>query len=956
MSPVDSAAAQRKIALTRLVLALAVGALVATLLTFAWSGDASPGDALPGSASGDIAAEAARSDASIRAHDVALRLRPPLEIDPLAPASAGGLRSLDRALARLATHRRMLMIAAHPDDEDTALLARVARGEGGEAAYLSLSRGDGGQNLIGPETGISLGLLRSRELEAARRVDGARQYFARAYDFGFTRSLEETLRRWPREVLLEDTARVVRRFAPQVIVSVFPPTPQAGHGHHQAAAVIADDVVRIARQPDDAFPELTAAGWGPWRVDALYRSAWFSPEAADVSVDLGVIEPFTGRSLLQIALASRSQHRCQDMGQVQYPGEARGRYTRVVVPPGAEAIDDDIFAGIDTSLPALSESIADPELRSAVALELAAVERLAIDARATLAPSAVGRVVEPLAEIVRRLDAALRRLEAGGEPGRTQAWRLIDEKRQIASEALATAAKVVVDATVAGAGNGESGDVDGAITPGESVTVRTDVWIAGDRTPEALELRFVGDGWRQLSQEPATERRRRFDTQVDDARHTRLVVERPPSLPYFLAEPLGSDPRSPDLFSWRGVPESVRGLPFGAPSLELVARLRVADAPIELRREVVVRRRDQALGEVRRPLRVVPPIELRLEPELVVWPADRRETRYVTTVRSNAPYPVCGELEVEVPEGFGAIASREASRHCLEPGAVVSIPLRLERRRAASPGRLNDETLDQLEVAFRVEDDLLSTAYPIIDYEHVRPVPSAVAARSQIQAVDLELPRLERVGWVRGASDDLPERLRAVGLPIEVIDVAALESADLDAFEVIVVGSRAYEVQPALVVANERLLDFARRGGLLLLLYQQYQFANGGFAPDAFTIARPHDRVTDETARIRALVPEHPIFRRPNPIGPADWRGWVQERGLYFAHTWGETFTPLLAAADAGDEPKRGGLLVAPLGEGHYLYTGLAFHRQIPAGVPGAYRLFANLLALGERGESSLPD
>ncbi|MEA2692925.1 MAG: hypothetical protein QOJ16_2312, partial [Acidobacteriota bacterium] len=240
---------------------------------------------------------------------------------PLQPATTGGLATVDRALAKLSTHRRLLVVGAHPDDEDTSLLTLVARGQGGEAAYLSLSRGEGGQNLIGSELGVGLGLIRTRELLAAREIDGGRQFFTRAFDFGFTRSLDETLRLWPKEAILEDAVRVVRRFKPQVVVAVFPGTAQAGHGQHQEAGVLAPEAYRLAGDPA-AFPALLAEKEGlvAWKPLAFYRGAWFDRKAATMNLPLGGIDPLTGKSAYQLAMASRSMHRSQDMGRLQELG------------------------------------------------------------------------------------------------------------------------------------------------------------------------------------------------------------------------------------------------------------------------------------------------------------------------------------------------------------------------------------------------------------------------------------------------------------------------------------------------------------------------------------------------------------------------------------------------------------------------------------------------------------
>ena len=244
--------------------------------------------------------------------------------------------------------------------------------------------------------------------------------------------------------------------------------------------------------------------------------------------------------------------------------------------------------------------------------------------------------------------------------------------------------------------------------------------------------------------------------------------------------------------------------------------------------------------------------------------------------------------------------------------------------------------------------DRFDQAIGVIDYEHVRPTALPRRASVDVSAGDINLPRLRRLGYIRGASDRMPEALRRIGLPVEVLSAEALAAEELTSFDAIVVGSRAYEVDPALLRTSPLLLDYARAGGLLIVQYQQYQFVRGGYAPFPLEIRRPHDRVTDETAPVTLLEPEHPAFTVPNRLGEDDWRGWVQERGLYMAGTWDDAYKPLLAMADPGGEEKRGALLVARLGQGHYVYTGLAFFRQLPAGVAGAYRLFANLLALGE--------
>jgi hypothetical protein len=367
----------------------------------------------------------------------------------------------------------------------------------------------------------------------------------------------------------------------------------------------------------------------------------------------------------------------------------------------------------------------------------------------------------------------------------------------------------------------------------------------------------------------------------------------------------------------------------------------VDDVPVTLEREVVHVHRDQALGEIRRPLRVVPRVEVAAAEGLLVWPTAQREPRHLqVTLDSHAAAPVRGRLEARVA-GDSWPEIRPLS-FALEPGEEKTLDLEVRPPASFTPGRY------ALQLAAVLEDgQRFDLALPLVDYPHIRATPQPKNAEVALSAADVRLPKLTRVGYVRGASDRVPEFLRQIGVPLELLDRADLLEGDLRRYDAVVVGSRAYETDPALARANHRLLDYAKGGGLVIVQYQQYPFIEGKFAPFALEIARPHDRVTDETAAIRLLDPKHPVFHTPNEIRPDDWKGWIQERGLYFPHTWDPAYVPLLSMADPEGPDLQGGLLVAPLGQGHYVYTGLAFFRQLPAGVPGAYRLFANLLAIG---------
>jgi LmbE family N-acetylglucosaminyl deacetylase len=818
-----------------------------------------------------------------------LAVAPSAAAQQLAPAGTGGIAALERALTRLAANSRVLIIAAHPDDEDSELLAYLSLGVGAEAAYLSLSRGEGGQNLIGAELGEALGVIRSGELLAARAVDGGRQFFTRAFDFGYSKSLAETERHWPPESLLADAMRVARRLRPQVLISVWSGTERDGHGQHQMAGVVARRL----------FEALRDSAWGPV---ALYQTTRFDSAGTTLTLPLGEVDPVAGRSYFQIAMTARSQHRTQDMGQVLRlgPSTSRLRLLASRLPAGTNG-NGSLFAGADTTLP--------EALRGYAAL---------IDsARLMLAPRRFGTVVPLLAralvELRRHAPAELRRAR---EP--------------LLEEAIATAADVVADATAD----------RGRVAPGQSFRASVTVWDAGavDARVRAVRLRAPA-GWRvePLSAEPAPDGAAAAFFRVGRIPTWRFAVtvpaEAPLTEPYYLRRPLAGG-----LYDWRDAADTLRGDPFDPPLILAEVELEVAGTVLRLTREVSYRYGDQATGEVRKPLAVVPEVGVTVSPAALVWPLGSSRAHIVNVeLTHGAQGRTEGVARLEVPAGWPAVPEQ---RFVLE-GQDARRGLAFEVRAPAGlrPGRYE---VRAVAVAGGRRYDRGVT---VIDYPHIRPVAVSSTAVIRVEAASIGLPVVRRVGYVRGASDAVPEALEAVGLPVTVLSGPDLGRSDLSSFDVIVVGSRAYETDTALIANHARLLDYVRGGGRLVVQYQQYQFVQGGFAPLALEIGRPHDRVTDETSPVRALEPAHALFNSPNVITGDDWRGWVQERGLYFARRWDPAFRPLLEMGDPG-ERLHGGLLVARLGRGLYVYTGISFFRQIPAGVPGAYRLFMNLLNL----------
>jgi len=805
----------------------------------------------------------------------------------LAPAGTGGVAALATTLRQLGSNKRVLMIGAHPDDEDTQLLVLLSRGMGAQAAYLSLTRGEGGQNLIGPELGPELGIIRTEELLAARQLDGAQQFFTRAYDFGFSKSADETFRFWPRDSILKDVLDVIRRFKPQIIIAVFSGTPADGHGHHQVSAI-------LARQ---AFDLLRDSAGGPQK---FYRSTRGDPSATTLSLPVGTLDPLLGQSYFQIAMASRSRHRSQDMGQLQRLGPATSGVALLATKPAAGSREpgagsngeSSMFTGVDTTI------------------HVTGYAALIDSARAALTPWRPAASLPYLARALHLLGAA------------------DSVQRSLLERAIATAAGLTVDGTAD----------DGILVPGERLQVEVTIWNAGDsavrvdsvsvQAPAGWALERIDFGAPTVAA-GALQTRRFALTVAKDAERTQ---------PYFLRRPLTN---RGGLYDWSGAPSDVRGLPFEPPPVTARVRLIVGGEPVTVTREVVYRYRDQAIGEIRRPLFVTRDVEVAITPEELLWPidggSDAHEPRhFMMTVTNRARGPANVRTAVTAPTGWPAVSPESLAFAREDETRSVVVSLAAPATDSLKPG-----TYD-----VRAENGWLE----IIDYPHIRPRALTKPSVAQIRAARVALPALSHVGYVRGAADRVPEALLAVGVPVELISADSLARGDLSRYDAIVIGSRAYETEPALVANNGRLLDYAKNGGLVIVQYQQYPFVDGGFAPYPLTIARPHDRVTDENAPVTLLDSAQAVFHYPNEIGAADWRGWVQERGLYFAHTWDTTYAPVLETHDPGPpnpSPElKGGLLIAPLGRGTYVYTGLSFFRQLPAGIPGPYRLFMNLLGL----------
>ncbi len=860
-------------------------------------------------------------------------------------ASAGqeahGVAAVALKLRQLDGVKRVLMIGAHPDDEDTGLLTALARGEGVETAYLSLSRGEGGQNLIGPRLHEGLGIVRTGELLAARDLDGGRQFFTRAFDFGYSKRMEEALNHWPMDEVLRDVVFVIRTFRPHVIVSVFSGTPQDGHGQHQIAGAASREAFDAAGDPD-RYPELAQLGAAPWTPSKLYRSVRFSPGTpATLRVPTGTLDPVLGQSHFQLAMESRSRHRSQDMGSGRPMGPRESLLQLIASKTGGDA-DTGIFAGVDTTLFGQLPNPLPSSWPRDTGERIGAYRKAVADAGSRLSGLRTRDAVPGLLAGASILGELVGEVAAGGERG------VLERRLVQVSEAALTAAGFVADVRVERS----------LLTPGESVAVDVTVWNGG-----TFELRDVvprillPEGWTATpGREPgrASPRSRFFrapePTTPSDGRvppggiaRWSWTVKVPPSArisaPYFLEEA-----RTRSLYTW---PEDGNrwARPFDPPPIQATIRLRLAlpdgeEGRLEVRREGVYVGVDKSSGEFRQPVLVVPALDVDVQPPRMVWPTGQGGVRAFTVeLRNTSANERSGSLRLEAPPGWRVDPAM--APFSLVSGANRSLVFRVAPPEAAEEGRHEFRA-----VAVDGVGTVFDTDHDVIDHPHIRRAVLFREARAEVFAFHVAADPELRVGYIMGSGDGGAEALRQMGMNVDLLGKAEVREGAFAAYDVLVLGVRAYETRAELAAANDAVLAFARAGGTVVVQYNKYEYPSGGFAPYPVTIRRPHDRVTDETAPVTILAPESPVFSGLNRLTLADFEGWVHERGLYFPGDWDDRFTPVLEMADPGEEPKRGGLLVAPVGEGLYVYTGLAFFRQFPAGVPGAYRLFANLVSM----------
>jgi LmbE family N-acetylglucosaminyl deacetylase len=820
-----------------------------------------------------------------------------------------GTPDIEQSLRRLNELGSVLMIAAHPDDERTAVLAYFARGRHMRTAYLSLTRGEGGQNLIGSEQGAQLGLIRTQELLDARQIDGAEQFFTRAIDFGFSKTAAETLQKWGHDRILSDVVWIIRSFRPDVVILCFSGTPRDGHGHHQASAILGKEAFQVAGDPAK-FPEqlkyvkpwkarrLVHVGFGDFGRGGRAAQQPAEPQLPKSgSADTGALNPILGYSYDEIAVLSRSMHHSQGTGAMRRPGPGTADFELVSGDPASK----DLFDGIDTSWNRLPGGAA---INTALAEAIRAFD-----------PQQPDKVI-PLLLKARPLIAQI------SDP-------TAHRKLQELDETVALCAGLWMEAQAS----------QPEVTPGSQFTVTTtvlnrsttEVTVAGD-LPEA--------NWPMIWDQRRPVQAPRLDYNKSSSTEYKIGVpaSQPYTQPYWLVKPPSDGVYTVD-------DQRLVGLPESPPAVQVRFSLVVAGTSIQLLRPVHYRYADRALGERERALAIVPPVAVNMPVSSALFPAATPNTVHVA-VRAHAAN-ISGDLRIELPPGWTA-EPRSQPLQLHAAGEQQELTFQVTPPAGESIGTLRAvATVGGREIS----DGIQTISYPHIPIQLLFPPSELKLVRCDVHVT------AHRIGYIMGAGDEMPDALRQLGLEVTLLSPSDVEQGDLSRFDAIVAGVRAYNVRSDLRANHQRLMSYVQNGGVYVV---QYQTAEGGFgpprgqprSPDAhigpYPIAIPGGnqyRITVEDVPVTFPHPDSPLLQTPNHITEHDFQGWVQERGLYFATEWDKHYETVLSAADPGEKPQEGGELWTHYGKGVYIFTAYSWFRQLPGGVAGAYRLFANLLS-----------
>jgi LmbE family N-acetylglucosaminyl deacetylase len=833
------------------------------------------------------------------------------------------------AVQKLPVHARVLYTIAHPDDEGSGVLVWLARKAHARTALFSLTRGDGGQNALGTEKYEAMGLVRTGELLEASRLYGVETWFGTVFEFGFSKTADETLAKWGRDATLEEVVRFIRWWRPTIIISRFRGDPSGGHGHHQAAGILTAEAYRAAADPR-RFPNHAQAGLHPWLARKLYYDS--NGEDRTVMIPVGQHDPVLGRSYREIGAEGYSKHRSQgNGGRYSLPGEANDYLKLVDAAVPVQAAEDSIFDSIDASLLSIlqlggGQGTALPALRPALQEAQSAAE----EALRLFDPLHPEKSAPAAAKGCAAMARAVRTVEGMPENGGSRELLVaaLRQKHDDFNEAVNALLGIYL---VASSQNPEA-------VPGQNEQVTVTFFNRGS---EAVNLKDVTvripQDWPPVANPGAAPGRVDAGKSVQRRFAIRISNSAKPTEPFWYRE-------NPNDNRYRTRPTPNVFAPFDPPVLSGSAAYRFADVDLSIGTPVRAQAGDTFRGADFIDFQIVPAISVSLTPSMAVAPisSTAQSKEFQVSIVNNRESGASGAVKLQSGAGW-RIEPAEASFSTSRKGESVTLRFKVQIPPGAAPGKY------PIEAVGTVGGQEFRRGYQVVSYPENWTRNLYSPARAGLELFDFKLPPQLSIGYVMGAGDEVPQALEQAGAKVSLLTGNDLASGDLGRFAAIVVGIRAYNVNDDLRSNNARLLRYVEQGGTLIV---QYNTPIGGssasFPYGPYSMSNSAgDRITVEESPIRLLQPGDPLLSSPNKITEADFKGWVQERGLYFMRQWDPRYTALLSGHDPGETPKNGGMLVARYGKGTYIYSAYAWFRQLPAGVPGAYRIFANMLSAG---------
>ena len=793
-----------------------------------------------------------------------------------------------QAMKRLNVVGNVLYVAAHPDDENTLFITWLSKEKMVRAGYIAMTRGDGGQNLVGPEQGEYVGLLRTHELLGARSVDGGEQYFTRANDFGFSKTTDEALSFWGKEQILADLVWRIRMFQPDVMVNRFPPDARAGHGHHSASAVLSEEAFKAAADPN-RFPEQLAYV-KPWQVKRLVWNSFSpnfqngQPEGSFIKIPLGDYNPLLGKSYTEIAAEARSMHKSQGFGSAK----TKNQRSDYALHKAGEEAKTDLFDGIDLSWKRINGG--------------EKVEKMVNEVYNSFKAQNPSASLPALIEIYNAIAALDENV-----------WTTY-KKKEVQELILACAGLWF-----------EVNPVDYSVSPNDKIKVNVNVVSRSNANITLEKIAFKAS-----KQDTIINKKLTYNDALNISYELQIPANQAITQPYWLEE------KKENGF-YKVKDQLLRGLPMKPGDLVCDYSFKIDGKSFTFQTPLTYKFVEPSDGEIYRYFEVRPEVTVTIAEKVYSF-ADNSSKDVVVTLKAGKK-GVNGSVSLDVPSSWR-----------VEPMAInFELKDKYEEKKVTFkvfPSTTASEIT--LKANATTANGTFNRGIASIEYKHVPTLSLFPFSEAKALRIDLK-KKGTKIGYIAGAGDEVPAALQQIGYQVTMLTSTEL-AKDLSQFDAIIVGIRAYNTEEYLKFFQEKLMEYVKNGGNMVTQYQTNAFYGVSKVKETgpFPFAIGRGRVTDETAEMKIINPEHPLMNTPNKITAKDFEGWVQERGLYFSDKWSDKYETIFSIKDANETEQEGSLLYAKYGKGNFIFTGLAFFRELPAGVPGAYRLFANMISVGK--------